>query len=112
MLACFASCWCALSLATRFAASWSPVWRSLSRNAYGIFLVHFLFAVRLQYALLPIDWPAIAKAGFVFVVTLALSWGTAAALRRLPGFAQVIGTGRRTEPHFRSLIQPVVPLAD
>jgi hypothetical protein len=112
VLACFASCGCALALASRFAPSWTPVWKSLSRNAYGIFLVHFTFAVWLQFALLPMDWPAALKAGFVFVATLALSWVTAAVLGRLPGFAAIIGSGRRTDGDFVSLMHPVVPLTD
>jgi len=112
VLACFASCTCALALTMRFAGSRGVVWDSLRDNAYGIYLVHCLFAFWLQFTLLGSDVPAIAKAGFVFSVTLALSWSTAAILRRLPGFGLVLGTGRRTRSNFPSLIHPAVPLAD
>jgi peptidoglycan/LPS O-acetylase OafA/YrhL len=112
VLACFASCFCAVTVATRFAGSRGPVWDSLRDNAYGIYLVHYLFAVWLQFALLGTDVPAIAKAGFVFTATLALSWTTTAILRRLPGFALVLGTGGRAERPFSSLIHRAMPLAD
>jgi peptidoglycan/LPS O-acetylase OafA/YrhL len=112
VLACFASCWCAVALAARFAGSRTPVWDSLRDNAYGIYLVHFVFSIWLQYALLPEELPALLKAGFVFALTLALSWATAAVLRRLPGFALVLGTGRPTQSRFPSLIHPAVPSAD
>jgi glucan biosynthesis protein C len=112
VLACFASCWCAVALAARFAPSRTAVWDSLRDNAYGIYLVHYIFSVWLQYALLPEEFPAILKAGFVFAMTLALSWATAAVLRRLPGFAHVLGTGRRTGSKLPTFAPPVIPLAD
>ena len=77
-------------------------------NALGF----ILFAIWLQYALLAAGIPALAKVAFVFAATLALSWGTAAVLRRLPGFALVIGTGRRARSRSPSLIHPALPLPD
>jgi hypothetical protein len=112
VLACFASCWCALALAARFAGSRGTVWNSLRDNAYGIYLVHYLFAVWLQFALLGTDVTALAKFPLVFGAMLALSWGTAAILRRVPGFALVIGTGWRARPRFPSLIDRALPLAE
>ncbi|HEX3429702.1 MAG TPA: acyltransferase [Rhizomicrobium sp.] len=112
VLACFASCWAAVALTTRFAGSRGPVWHSLRDNAYGIYLVHYVFAFWVQFALLGTDVPAIVKASVVFVSTLALSWATAALLRRVPGVGRVIGTGRRTDGHFARFMHPVIPLAD
>ena len=113
VLACFMNCWAALALSARFAALRTPAWNSLRDNAYGIYLVHFVFAIWVQYALLPAEIPAIAKAAFTFTATLTLSWGTTAVLRRLPGFAVVIGTGRsKAQPALPPLIHPVLPLAD
>jgi peptidoglycan/LPS O-acetylase OafA/YrhL len=112
VLACFGSCWCALALAARYAGSRGRVWDSLRDNAYGIYLVHYVLAIWLQFTLLGTDAPAIAKFAFVFVATLALSWGTAATLRRLPGFATVLGTGWRARARFPSLIERALPLAE
>jgi surface polysaccharide O-acyltransferase-like enzyme len=57
---------------------------SLSRNAYGMYLVHYVFVVWMQYAMLNAPLFAVAKAVIVFGVTLVLSWTMSAALRRLP----------------------------
>ncbi|WGS02510.1 acyltransferase [Bradyrhizobium sp. ISRA443] len=47
---------------------------SLSTNAYGIYIVHYVFVLWLQYWLLAADLNAVVKAGLVFVAALALSW--------------------------------------
>jgi surface polysaccharide O-acyltransferase-like enzyme len=85
---------------------------SLRDNAYGIYLVHCLFAFWLQFVLLGTDVPAIAKVAAVFVATLAVSWGAAAVLRRIPGFALVLGTGRRTSRDLPTFAPPLIPFAD
>jgi peptidoglycan/LPS O-acetylase OafA/YrhL len=93
--ACFASCILALTVGLRSAALRSPLLDSLRSNAYGIFLVHYVFVVWLQYALVGRDWPGPAKAALVFGGTLLLSWCASAALCRVPAIAQVIGTATR-----------------
>ncbi len=90
--ACFASCVLMLALALRSAALRLPLLDTLKANAYGMFLVHYLFVVWLQYALAGRDWPAEAKAAAVFAGTLLCSWCASAALRRIPAVAQIIGT--------------------
>jgi glucans biosynthesis protein C len=95
VLACFGNCFGVLALALRFATKWRPWLDSLKQNAYGMYLVHYLFVIWLQYALLPPDLPAIVKAGTVFIGTLALSWGTTAAWRRVPPLAAAITSSRR-----------------
>jgi len=50
--------------------------------------------VWLQFALLGIALPAVIKAALVFGGTLFLSWGTVAALRRVPPVGQILGAGR------------------
>ncbi|HEY3908964.1 MAG TPA: acyltransferase [Stellaceae bacterium] len=95
VLACFASCFCVLALVLRLAAKQGAWLSSLSRNAYGMYLVHYLFVVWLQYAFLPVGLPAVVKAAAVFVCTVLLSWTTTAALRRLPLGALIVGGGRR-----------------
>jgi hypothetical protein len=59
-----------------------------------MYLIHYLYVVWLQYALLPAEVPAVLKGAIVFAGTLALSWSLTAALRRLPAIAQVIGADR------------------
>jgi glucans biosynthesis protein C len=46
----------------------------LQQNAYGMYLVHHVFVIWRQYALLPADLPAIIEAGTGFVATVCLSW--------------------------------------
>src|SRR5262249_8512103 len=91
--ACFGACFCLLAIVLRFAAKRLPVFADLKNSAYGIYLVHYGFVVWLQFALLGIALPAIIKGAIVFGVTLFLSWGTVAGLRRIPPVAQIIGAG-------------------
>jgi surface polysaccharide O-acyltransferase-like enzyme len=66
------------------------LWDSLSENAYGIYLVHYIFAIWLQFLLLRLVLPGAAKGLVVFAGAVALSWMTVAALRRAPWIARVI----------------------
>ena len=79
-----------LALCARFGHGGGRAWASLARNAYGMFLVHYVYVAWLQYALLEAPLPGIAKGALVFAGTVLLSWGTTAALRRIPAVARVI----------------------
>jgi glucan biosynthesis protein C len=94
VLACAAACFSTLSLFLRFATHRSRVAESLSDNAYGMYLVHYVFVVWLQYALLDVPLGAVAKATIVFSVTLVLSWGATAAIRCIPLGSRLIGARR------------------
>jgi surface polysaccharide O-acyltransferase-like enzyme len=94
VLSCAASGAAVLAVFLRFARSTTPAVGSLRKNAYGMYLVHYLFIVWLQYALLPAALPAVAKFACVFGATLLASWSLTAALRLLPPAAHVIGGGR------------------
>jgi surface polysaccharide O-acyltransferase-like enzyme len=85
-----------LSASVRFAQFSTRLCDSLKDNAYGMYLIHYLFIVWLQFAMLPMSLPAVLKAAVVFTGTLALSWAASAALRQVPALAQIIGEGRRT----------------
>jgi peptidoglycan/LPS O-acetylase OafA/YrhL len=61
----------------------SAICDSLSANAYGIYLVHYVFVLWGQYALVDTRIGAIPKAAAVFIAALALSWGSSAAVRAL-----------------------------
>ena len=90
VLSCAASSFACLACFARFAVKRSRVLESLRDNSYGIYLLHYVFVTWLQYALLKTILPAFAKGGLVFIGTLALSWATVAALRRIPAVARVI----------------------
>lgn len=95
VLACLSSCCFALAFGLRFVRLPSQVLDSLKANAYGMYLIHYVFVVWLQYALLGPAWPGIIKGTIVFAGTLALSWAATEALRQIPLVAQVIGADRR-----------------
>jgi Acyltransferase family len=78
------------ALFLRFAkANWS--WMDALRpSVYGIFLVHYIFIIWLQYAVFDYAWPAGVKAALVFAGTLSLSWGLIVVLRKIPLVARTI----------------------
>jgi peptidoglycan/LPS O-acetylase OafA/YrhL len=79
----------------RFATSRWWAFDNLSDHAYGIYLVHYLFVIWLQYFLLGAPLPAIAKGAIVFTGTLLLSWLTTAAVCLVPIGARVVRADRR-----------------
>jgi peptidoglycan/LPS O-acetylase OafA/YrhL len=85
-----------LALFLRFSNDGSSVLDPLRDSAYGIYLIHYIAVLWLQYAMYDISLSpvmqltAIIKAIIVFVLTLALSWAATAALRRLPGATRVL----------------------
>jgi len=89
-VSCATLVFAAIAIFIRFVKRRSGVLDSLTDNAYGIYILHYLFVNWLQYGFLNVDHSAIAKAGLVFVGTLLLSWGTSAAIRRIPVVARVI----------------------
>ncbi|MBC9875881.1 acyltransferase [Bradyrhizobium sp. INPA01-394B] len=62
----------------------------MQADAYGIFLVHYPIALWIQYVLYDYSLPAIVKAAIGFALTLLLSWGVTAALRKIPGASHVL----------------------
>jgi glucan biosynthesis protein C len=103
VLACCAGCFFVFAAAVRFgggrlAGLPARLLDSLKANAFGMYLVHYLFIVWLQFALLELELPAIVKAAIVFAGALALSWAASAALRRIPVVAGIIGAVRRPHP--------------
>jgi len=74
----------------RFARRRIRILDSLSDNAYGIYIVHYVFVTWLQYSLLRSPLAPSIKGIVVFLGTLMLSWGAAAAFRRIPIVAKVI----------------------
>jgi len=90
---CAAMSFAVLAVAVRFSKSCNAAWRFLDAMtpvAYGIFLMHFIFIMWLQYALYSLQLPAIAKFAAVLTGTLGLSWALARILRMVPIVARTI----------------------
>jgi surface polysaccharide O-acyltransferase-like enzyme len=85
-----------LALFLRFDNEGSSILDPLRDSAYGIYLIHYVPVLWLQYALYDISLApvmqltAVIKAIIVFVLTLASSWAATAALRKLPGATHVL----------------------
>jgi glucan biosynthesis protein C len=93
--ACAAGCFFLIAVCLRFVTGTSRLLAYLSANAYGLYLVHYLFIVWLQYALLAAPLFAILKAAVVFGGTLVLSLATTFAVQRFSWGARLIGTPQR-----------------
>jgi glucans biosynthesis protein C len=93
--ACAAGCFFMIAVCLRFATARSRVLGYLAANAYGLYLVHYVFIVWLQFALLSLPLFAVIKAPIVFSGTLLLSSATTLAVRRFPWGARLIGAAPR-----------------
>ena len=63
---------------------------SLTRNAYGMYLVHYAIVTWTQYAMLDVALPGLVKAGLVTAFGIGASWGLTLLLRKVPGVDRVI----------------------
>src|SRR5215469_3980754 len=82
VMCCAAGCIFMLAVFVRFANRHVRVFDALNDNAYGMYLVHYLFSVWLQFALLGLAAIAVIKATIVFSGTLVLSWGLVGTIRQ------------------------------
>jgi len=74
----------------RFAKSPLRLLDAMKPSAYGIFLVHYIFIVWLQYAVYEPAWPAFVKFAIVFAGTLSLSWALIVLVRKIPVVARMV----------------------
>jgi surface polysaccharide O-acyltransferase-like enzyme len=74
----------------RFAESGSRLLDALQPAAYGVYLLHYIFIIWLQYAVYDLSLPAGLKFAIVFTGTLAFSWGVTLMLRKIPVVARMI----------------------
>jgi Acyltransferase family len=85
-----------LALFLRFSNDGSSILDPLRDDAYGIYLIHYVPVLWLQYVLYDFSFgpvmqlSAVIKAVIVFVLTLAFSWAATAALRKIPGATHVL----------------------
>jgi Acyltransferase family len=95
-VACVMICLALLALFLRFGQSENSIFDPLRDDAYGIYAVHYIAVLWLQYALLNVSFApvmqlsAIIKAIIVFILTLASSWAVTALLRKIPGAKRVL----------------------
>ncbi len=83
-LCCTFSGLAALGLARTFFHTARPAADSLTANAYGIYVFHYVFVIWMQYLLLGQPFPAWIKFLTVFLTALAGSWFLTALLRKTP----------------------------
>jgi peptidoglycan/LPS O-acetylase OafA/YrhL len=70
-------------------AEWG-VLDAMQPSAYGIYLLHYVFIIWLQYAVYDTSFPAFIKFVIVFSGTLSMSWGLTVMLRKIPVVARMI----------------------
>jgi surface polysaccharide O-acyltransferase-like enzyme len=74
----------------RLARSRVPLLDAMQPSAYGIYLLHFIPLLWLQYILAEPPLPAFVKFLIVFAGTLSVSWGATLLLRRIPAVGRTI----------------------
>jgi hypothetical protein len=74
----------------RFARSSFGLLDTMRLSAYGIYLLHFIPLIWLQYVVYDPAFPAFAKFAIVFTGTLSISWALTVLLRKMPAVARMI----------------------
>jgi surface polysaccharide O-acyltransferase-like enzyme len=74
----------------RFAQSSLWLLDAMRPSAYGIYLLHFVFLIWLQYIVYDPAFPAFIKFAIVFIGTLSMSWALTVLLRKIPVVARTI----------------------
>jgi peptidoglycan/LPS O-acetylase OafA/YrhL len=74
----------------RFARSSLWLLDTMRPSAYGIYLLHFIFLIWLQYIVYDPAFPAFVKFAIVFAGTLSMSWALTVLLRKIPTVARAI----------------------
>jgi peptidoglycan/LPS O-acetylase OafA/YrhL len=74
----------------RFAQSRWSLLDAMQPSAYGIYLVHYIFIMWLQYAVFDYPLSAGIKFAIVFAGTFSMSWAVTVILRKIPIVARMI----------------------
>jgi acyltransferase-like protein len=86
---CAASSLFVMAVVIRFARPWR--WAdSLSANAYGIYLAHYVFVIWIQYAALAWSSPALVKGLAVSLAAVVMTWVTVSLMRQSKLIARVV----------------------
>jgi glucan biosynthesis protein C len=90
VVSCTTSCFGVLGLFRGVAVRSTPWMNSLSRSAYVMYLVHYIYITWTQRLLLHTSVHASVKVSIVFVATVALSWLTAQLFIRIPAVKSIV----------------------
>jgi surface polysaccharide O-acyltransferase-like enzyme len=74
----------------RFAKTPLRLLDAMRPSTYGIFLMHYIFIIWLQYAVYDPAWSSFVKFAIVFFGTLAGSWAMVILLRKIPVVGRMI----------------------
>jgi surface polysaccharide O-acyltransferase-like enzyme len=74
----------------RFERSSFRLLDAMRPQAYGIYLLHFIPLIWLQYVVYDPAFPAFVKFAIVFIGTLSISWALTVLLRRIPAIARMV----------------------
>jgi hypothetical protein len=108
VIACAAGCLCFLALCLRWTQARVRLLDSLSDNAYNMYLIHYVFVVWLQFAVLPLALFALGKAAIVFAGTLAASWAVSVVLGNALASQQAAQVKRWLGASFSGLKAPAM----
>lgn len=89
-LSCTFSCIAFITLFKRLFSHASTWWQSLSENAYGIYLVHYIFVLWCQFLLLEVDASAITKFSITFIISVGGSWVITYIVRKNKVIASIL----------------------
>jgi|HubBroStandDraft_4_1064222.scaffolds.fasta_scaffold101342_1 glucan biosynthesis protein C len=67
-----------------------PWMDSFTRSAYIIYLIHYGFVTWIQYRLLTVALPPLAKFAIAVIGTTAVTWAIARVLLRIPGLKHIV----------------------
>jgi glucan biosynthesis protein C len=76
----------AIALLTMFKGVYNKAigwWQSLAANAYGIYLVHYIFVLWCQFLLLDYHLPAVSKFFITLIVSVGMSWWVTYLVRKI-----------------------------
>jgi hypothetical protein len=77
------ACFSMTAIFERFARTPLPIIDEVSEHGYGVYFFHYPIVLWLQYALLGLLWPAVAKGVIVFAVTVVASLAASMLTDRL-----------------------------
>ncbi|MCG8457784.1 MAG: acyltransferase [Holophagales bacterium] len=87
---CAGTCLGFLGAFRRLVRGSHAIFDSLSANAYGIYIIHYVFITWIQLVLLSAPWPAWIKFSVTFAGGLTLSWGASQVVRQIPAVRRVL----------------------
>jgi peptidoglycan/LPS O-acetylase OafA/YrhL len=90
VLSCATTTFAFLAFFLRFASEPVRAFDALRDNSYGMYLIHYIFVIWLQYELLAAPLHPVAKAAIVITGTLTLSFAIVAAFRGIPAVARIV----------------------